>query len=263
MSNQQFDATTGSNYPTAGQAGVDKSKKDVAADEAKNLAAGAQESTKQVADTAKAEASQLASEAKGQAQDLFHQVRSEATGQVSTQQARIAEGLRVISGDLDKMSVAADGNTATGLVSQAAGTVGQLAGWLENREPADLLDEARRYARRNPGTFLLGAALLGLVGGRLTRGLQADASRQQNFADRGDYGYARGDYGYERGGYGTTYPAYEQGGYDRQAPGYAQEPGYTQQPAGGVYYEEQTRPATDAGFTAETRNQPGQGDLNR
>jgi len=65
---------------------------------------------------------------------------------------------------------------AADLVNQASGHVDQIAGWLENREPADLLDDIKRYARRNPGTFLAGAALLGFVGGRVTRSLQAQAS---------------------------------------------------------------------------------------
>ncbi|WP_052465824.1 hypothetical protein [Mobilicoccus massiliensis] len=276
MSNQQFDATTGSINPTEGQIGYEKSNKDVAADEAKKLGQNAQESGKQVAGTAKDEAQQLASEAKGQAQDLFRQVRSEASDQVSSQQTRLAEGLRVISGDLDKMSQAADGSTATGLVSQAAGQVGQIANWLERREPADLLDEARRYARRNPGTFLIGAALVGFLGGRLTRGLQADARHdqarfggQRRGYDDGRRGYAEYEssgYGYaDRGaasGYGTTYPAYEEGGaYDRPQ-GLAHGGGYTQQPAGGVSYEEQPRPASDSPYTAEQRgDRPG--DLNR
>ncbi|MEK8109106.1 phage holin family protein [Micromonospora sp. M12] len=52
----------------------------------------------------------------------------------------------------------------------------QAAGWLDEREPGEVLDEVRTYARRNPGTFLAGAAVAGLLVGRLTRGLTAPAS---------------------------------------------------------------------------------------
>lgn len=117
-----------------------------------------------------------ATEAKNHAQDLFHQARGEVTAQASTQQQRAAELLRALSGELGQMGRSADTGMAAGLVNQASGHVEQIAGWLENREPADLLDDIKRYARRNPGTFLAGAALLGFVGGRVTRSLQAQAS---------------------------------------------------------------------------------------
>ncbi|WP_254910221.1 hypothetical protein [Micromonospora sp. NBS 11-29] len=61
----------------------------------------------------------------------------------------------------------------TELAHQAAERVHGVAGWLEQREPGDLLNEVKSYARRNPGTFLVGAALLGVVAGRLTRNIAA------------------------------------------------------------------------------------------
>ena len=39
------------------------------------------------------------------------------------------------------------------------------------------MDELADFARRRPGVFLLGAGLLGVVAGRLTRGLRADSGR--------------------------------------------------------------------------------------
>ncbi|GMA39976.1 hypothetical protein [Mobilicoccus caccae] len=212
MSNQQFDATT---------AGTQNPTKDVATDEAKKVAEAAQHGGQNVADTARTEASHLADEAKGQAQDLFHQVRTEAASQVSAQQQRLAGGLRSLSDELDKMANGADSGTASGLVSQAAGQVDQVAGWLDGRDPGDLLQEVRRYARRNPGTFLAGAALLGLIGGRLTRGLQSDARRGQSG------GYDRTDRGY-RPGPGTAYAQQDYAPQDHGQQGYPQQ-GYTQQ----------------------------------
>ena len=40
-----------------------------------------------------------------------------------------------------------------------------------------VLDELRRFARRRPATFLIGAAIAGVVVGRLTRNLLADQER--------------------------------------------------------------------------------------
>jgi hypothetical protein len=44
---------------------------------------------------------------------------------------------------------------------------------LQNREPAQLLDDVRSFARRKPGLFLLGAAAAGVLAGRLTSGVKA------------------------------------------------------------------------------------------
>jgi hypothetical protein len=65
---------------------------------------------------------------------------------------------------------------ATELTREASGRIHDWAGWLESREPADLLDEIREFARRRPGVFLLGAALAGVAAGRLTRGAVAASS---------------------------------------------------------------------------------------
>jgi hypothetical protein len=63
-----------------------------------------------------------------------------------------------------------------------------VAGWLESREPGDLVAEVRSYARRNPGTFLVGAALLGVVAGRLTRNVAAVSSDRSSGTTAGsDY----------------------------------------------------------------------------
>lgn len=283
MSNQPFDQTR-----------ADKPTKDVAADEAKNVAQNAQNKGKHVAENAKGEARELAGEAKDQARGLLHQVRSEATSQVSGQQEKLAGSLRTMSDQLDQISQgkSVESGTATDLISQAAGQVGQIAGWLENREPADLLREVRRYARRNPGTFLAGAALLGLVGGRLTRGLQDDARDDDRGRD-GRQGYGAQGYrtqGYGDQSYGTQGYRADQGyGYTERTPEYGYraahaEPGYTGQAyddrgytSARVYDQETAAPApygdetttyvTDQAYgdTAESRGQdrPGSGEVRR
>lgn len=262
MSNQPFDQTNQGNKPT----------KDVAADETKNVTRSAQQSGKHVAESAKGEAQELVGEAKGQAQDLLQQVRSEATSQVSAQQERVAGSLRTMSDQLEQISQgkSVESGTATNLISQTAGQVGQVAGWLENREPADLLSEVRRYARRNPGTFLAGAALLGLVGGRLTRGLQADNQRDQGHDRRHQSNRAsqlyRGDAGY---GYTERTPEYgyrsaysEAGQVDRGYSAGDRGVGYTGERAGdsATYVSDQSY-----GDTAESRGQdrPGAGEIRR
>ena len=70
---------------------------------------------------------------------------------------------------LDGAAAAARPARSTELAHQAADRVHGVAGWLEQREPGDLLNEVKTYARRNPGTFLVGAALSSVwLAGRLT-----------------------------------------------------------------------------------------------
>ncbi len=48
---------------------------------------------------------------------------------------------------------------------------------LSHHDASDLLEQGRSFARRKPGTFLLGAVVAGVVAGRLTRGAKAHHDR--------------------------------------------------------------------------------------
>jgi hypothetical protein len=170
--------TTG--YGTTG-AGTDyqsgaAGKKDVAKEEAANVAGQAAGAAQNVAETAKAEAQNVAYEAKNSARDLLHQAKSDLTSQAGTQQAKAAEGIRSISSQLRTMADAPDQQgVASDLIRQAASSSESVASWLDNRDPGSLLDEAKSFARQRPGTFLLLAAGAGMLAGRLGRSLQAGA----------------------------------------------------------------------------------------
>jgi len=105
---------------------------------------------------------------------------------------------------------------ARDLIQQASGKLEELGSWLQNREPAQLLDEVRAYARRKPGTFLLGAAIAGVVAGRLTSGVKAAHTGSGALLSSG------GQSGTSGNGYGTsanyvdplpTYSGYETSTY--------------------------------------------------
>jgi hypothetical protein len=170
--------TTG--YDTTG-AGTDyqsgaAGKKDVAKEEAANVAGQAAGAAQNVAETAKAEAQNVAYEAKNSARDLLHQAKSDLTSQAGTQQAKAAEGIRSISSQLRTMADAPDQQgVASDLIRQAASSSESVASWLDNRDPGSLLDEVKSFARQRPGTFLLLAAGAGMLAGRLGRSLQAGA----------------------------------------------------------------------------------------
>lgn len=182
--------------------------RDVAKDEASSVAADAKAGGKQVAETAKEQASDVASEAKQQAKDVYRQAKRELTEQASTQNQRAAVGLAGLASELRTMADRGDGGVATDLTQQAASRIDQAAVWLGDREPGDVLNEVKRFARQRPGAFLAAAAAIGFLGGRLTRGLADDAREDDDTPARpvgGGYGYA--DPQPVAPTYGETYPS--------------------------------------------------------
>jgi hypothetical protein len=140
--------------------------------QAQQAAGTAADETKHVAGVAQGEAQNVAAEAKSQVQDLVGQATSQVEEQSRTQLGRLAETLRSYGDDLHQMASQSDG-PASGLAREAAERVQGLSSHLEGREPRDLLDDVRSYARRKPGVFLGGALVAGIVAGRLTRGAKA------------------------------------------------------------------------------------------
>ncbi|KAB1909265.1 hypothetical protein F8279_03870 [Micromonospora sp. AMSO1212t] len=110
--------------------------------------------------------------------DLVTDVSRQVQTQAQEQQQRAAESLRSLGTQL--RSMADEGDDQNGLAAQVvrrgADIADQAAGWLGAREPGDLVREARDYASRHPGTFLAGAAIAGVLAGRLTRALTGGAS---------------------------------------------------------------------------------------
>ena len=145
-------------------------------DEAASVTSDAAQSGRQVADTAVSEAKDVVAEARSQISTLLEQLRDEANEQASGQSDRAVKGLRSLGDELEQMvSASEQRGMATDLAGQAADRVQSVAGWLEQRQPGEVLDEVRDFARRRPGTFLAAAAVVGLIGGRLTRGLTASS----------------------------------------------------------------------------------------
>src|SRR3989440_8438650 len=127
----------------------------------------------QVAQTAREQTREVVREAGTQARNLVSEAQGELSHQASMQQKRAAEGLRALGSELRSMAGHSEQQhgMAADLVHQAAGQAQQMADWLERREPGQVLDEIRQFARRRPGAFLTGALVAGVVVGRLTRSL--------------------------------------------------------------------------------------------
>lgn len=163
----------------AGRSGSGSGTADTAQQEASGVASEAADQGKRVAGTAAEQASQVTSEAGRQAKDLYHQTRGQLADQASTGQRQAASGISALAEELKGLAEGRAGSgVATDLVHQASQRVEAVGTWLERREPADVLREVEGFARRRPVAFLAIAAGVGLVAGRLTRGLTAAASQQ-------------------------------------------------------------------------------------
>lgn len=144
-------------------------------DKAAEAASEGKQAAGQVAQTAVEHAQEVKDEAVRQARDLAGEARQQVSSQVGQQHQALVSNLRSLGSELGSMTKSADGQSgvATELVSQAKDRIDGLADWLDGREPGQLLDEARSFARRRPGMFLLGALAAGVVAGRMTRGVVA------------------------------------------------------------------------------------------
>ncbi|WP_052358297.1 hypothetical protein [Terrabacter tumescens] len=250
---------------TLGQApGTGSSSGSSAKEHAGAVAQDAKESTKNVASTAATEAKDVAQEAKTQIRQLFNQLTGEATDQASGQTQRAVGGLRSLSSELSGMAQSQQGESgmASDLARQGASRLDAAASWLEGRQPGEILDEVRSFARRRPGTFIAGAAILGIVGGRLTRGLTGDSSSQSSTSQgsAGTYGVAGSPVSSTPYGAGT---AYGQTGAGTAYAAQDLETGYAGETAGPAYGAdpldlEGTDPSrVDAGIDPATYTHPG------
>jgi vacuolar-type H+-ATPase subunit H len=156
------------------------------------VAATAKEKARDVAGEAGQQAREVASEAGQRARDLVEQARGQVRSQANSQRDRVASSLRSLGDELEAMATKGDqAGPATELAREASDRTRALASYLEQREPGDLINEVRDFARRRPGVFLLGAVAAGVVAGRLTRGIAA-ASGGSSDRSTGDLYRQRG-----------------------------------------------------------------------
>jgi len=134
------------------------------------VAHGAAHTGQHLAHTAAEQGRQVAQEAGRKARGLVDQAQAELKGQAADQQKRAATGLRTIGDQLRSMAdKSGQQGMATDLVHQTSDRVQHVADWLEHREPGQVVEEVRNFARHHPGSFLTGAAIAGVLAGRLAR----------------------------------------------------------------------------------------------
>ena len=230
-----------------------------AKDQAGQVGQTAAQAGGEVAQTGKEQVQNVASEAKQQARDLVGEARGQVRDQAGTQKGRAVDGLRNLADELNQMAQqSGQSGIATEVARQAAQRAHGLADHLDRHEPGELLDQVRAYARRRPVAFLTGAAVLGVLAGRMTRSLASSGdgsdTRQLTGATTQQLPAARS---YPVTGYpadyatgSAAYPASAGAGYGE--PGY---PAGTAGAAGG--YE----PGVDLGYETgrDSGYEPGYG----
>ncbi|WP_370288225.1 hypothetical protein [Nocardioides sp.] len=142
------------------------------ADQARRAAGTAADESRHVAEVARSQASEVASTARDEARNLIDEARSSVQDQARSQLESLTSTLQGFASDLESLAQGDEPGSglAREVVTQASERARDLSRQLQGRDPSDLLDAARGFARRRPGTFLLGALAAGVVAGRLARG---------------------------------------------------------------------------------------------
>jgi hypothetical protein len=154
----------------------------VVKDQASGLGNSSVQAGKHVAEVAREQASGVAAETVRQGRDLLQQAQSQLAEQAAYGQQRVAKQMLSLSDELRAMADnSGDDGMAADLAHQVASRVRNAGQWLDDRKPAQVVNEMQSFARRRPAAFLALAAGAGLVAGRLTRGLK-DASSDDSTA---------------------------------------------------------------------------------
>jgi ElaB/YqjD/DUF883 family membrane-anchored ribosome-binding protein len=145
-----------------------------AKDAASDVAGTAKDAAAGVASTGKEQAARVAKDALGQARELYGQATAQLSEQAGTQQQKAASTLHTFADDLQGMRGDQQGLAAE-LLENVQSRAKGVADWLEHREPQDVLTEVKRFAANKPWLFIGLAAGAGIVAGRLTKALVAEA----------------------------------------------------------------------------------------
>lgn len=146
---------------------------DSAKEHAADVAGTAQQRAGEVAGTAKEHASKVASEAAGQVHQLAGQAGDQLETQVTQQSRQVAGQLRSVSEELHTMAAAgSSGTPAQSLVAEVGHRTATAADYLERVSPRQMVADLQDFGRRRPAAFIAGAAVAGLLVGRLTKSVK-------------------------------------------------------------------------------------------
>ncbi|OKJ94492.1 hypothetical protein AMK26_32160 [Streptomyces sp. CB03234] len=141
-----------------------------AKEQASATAEQARQAAGDVAGTAMEQAKTVAGEARQQASTAAGDLRERVTQEVESQTQRAADTVRQWADDLAGLAHNAPNDSpARSLVWQVADGGHRAADYLDKQGVEGMAEDLKGFARRRPGAFLAGAALAGLVVGRMAK----------------------------------------------------------------------------------------------
>lgn len=95
---------------------------------------------------------------------VMNQVKQQASTRVNEQKARAAEGLGSVANAIRQASehMRAENQTLAAYADKAVDQIQLFADRMRDKDPAEMVQDVERFARRNPTAFVGGAFLLGL-----------------------------------------------------------------------------------------------------
>lgn len=122
---------------------------------------------------------------------VMDQVKQQASTRVNEQKARAAEGLGSVANAIRQASehMRTENQTLAAYADRAVDQIQMFADRMRDKDPADMMQDLERFARRNPTAFVGGAFLLGLGLARFLKSSssQGDMSRDMTHYDS-DFG---------------------------------------------------------------------------
>jgi hypothetical protein len=145
--------------------------KATAAGQGRVVARTASQDVRELAGTVRGQAEQVTGELAGQARDLLNETRGQLRSQADAQTSQLARALFQVGGQAVALSEGRpeQAGPLADYAEQAATWLDTCAAQIEDRGIEGLASDVVDFARRRPGLFLAGAAVLGVGVGRLIR----------------------------------------------------------------------------------------------
>ncbi len=155
--------------------------RETAGQEGTAVAQHARQAAGEVRSTAREQVGQVAHEATGQAKHVVHDMRERVASEAEEQARRVSRQIDRIADELGSMADGSGPDSLTaGALRQVSDAGRQAARYLDERGARGLLDSAQDFARRKPGTFLIGAAVAGFLVARAAKSMSsADQSQSR------------------------------------------------------------------------------------
>ncbi|MCC8249261.1 hypothetical protein [Saccharothrix luteola] len=160
--------------------------RETAGQEGAAVAQHARQAAGDVRSTAREQVGQVAHEATGQAKHAVHDMRERVATEAEEQARRVSRQIDRIADELGTMADGSGPDSLTaGALRQVSDAGRQAARYLDERGARGLLDSAQDFARRKPGTFLIGAAVAGFLVARAAKSMSAGDQQQPRYPQRG------------------------------------------------------------------------------